>query len=449
MLNKLNSSGGNNFIKKQEEVYTKVGYEFLEELFNAIKNGHKTSESIIKYSIKKCKKKWGATYSEELIEKHIEIIGGGETENLGTISKTFPISYKITIKNLEFTPLLKGGHMFGREEQMGYHEYQLDLISAINSSFANSTQKNLQNVFANPQRYGLTHIVLENNLFGDQRCINFLLEGNLYLTLKHNTFRYADLKFTINKDNYNFLHIGEKNKFQDGYLTIGGIYFKEKDDVISNSYIRIKDNQIDRLSVAPLIHTSIEGKNKIKGFLLGKRGDETYINSGGPTKKLEFCIDWEAYSKFHHESNYIYSNRELLLSLRNRTIERQDKHQEVIINRELIRCEHARLKNEPWRRSWQEKLILYFGSWVSAHGTSLWKPFSWLAGVTLIATGLVVYCSNTYSIHDSLKVFITMLYPLIPNGTPFDLLWIYSLQKVSLYLFTYELLRVGRRFTVK
>ena len=228
-----------------------------------------------------------------------------------------------------------------------------------------------------------------------------------------------------------------------------------RDDLLpasNSSYIRVKDNYIYKLVTEMTTPAEIVGNNEVSAIIKGKRGSEATFEPETRVRNIESNLYWGPYNKINPEYKYALGNLGFFLSMRNRVVALQDKHQEVIINRELLKCKETLLKTEKLPSTWQEKLILWFGRKVSNHGTSLWRPFACVLGLNIITAPVIFYFSATdFTVVEFFRDFLNLFNPfssIAPEAHPW-LLLVYLIQKAFLYLFIYELIRVGRRFIIK
>ena len=484
------------------------------------KGAPKKHEEIIAEYSKKC--------GHELLNKHIFIVSEPSTENLGKTGESFAVTKKIVIKNLIFEcPYLpapvelsaKGGNtspVRGRN--------QLNHLVLENNLFKYDTSDGGENTYIQFILRNNSYLTLKKNVFKfvDLGCF---LHSNQYnfLNLTKNKLKqnylilvsYADkghrgarggefwavdgdfvsdssgikkleefINHAVDRDEYekleNLTLKIEGPERHDTKDLLDHDYYNKKqikvsrDDLLpipNNSYIKVKDNTIQKLSTRVSTSAEIVGKNKIDAVISGTRGNEYTFEPETKIEDIASNLYWGAYNKVNSKAGFALGNLGFFLSLKNRAIARKDKHQESIINRELLKCEEALRKDEPISKSWQERLIFWFGRFASNHGKSLMRPFLIiLIGNLFVAAMIIQFFPNIFSWDIFPQIYLTLFNPLSWNllnpasmglissignlgvkieDIPSGLLLINLIQKAFLYLLIYELIRVGRRFIVK
>ncbi|MCH9664964.1 MAG: hypothetical protein K0U41_03860 [Gammaproteobacteria bacterium] len=272
-----------------------------------------------------------------------------------------------------------------------------------------------------------------------------------------------------------FYDLVDNKKQQEGAITKedtidkGVINLRAEDvAVINQSHVIIRNNKINMMSISLPMKVTFDGKNRINCISIGgKENFDPFFKSDSHSQNdFGFDIFWGPYNKIDKKGSHVKENIEFFLYLKNRAIVNKDKSQEIIINRELTKCDAHLIKNEIFRESFQDKLILWFGGVVSDHGVSLIRPFLWLLFLNALATAFVVL-----PFHEQLLnwtsigyIFIETLNPISSIGSSIEetlveetiegagKLWvslINALQKLGFALMAYEFIRVGRRFTTK
>ncbi len=335
--------------------------------------------------------------------------------------------------------LLEGIHNFAKAYQFN----RLNILQAIDGDKGNGMNM-VGHLVASP-RIILRHKVSKElgNMADDQlQSIKVFLEVH---------------KITGNPNDQE--QIDDKDKI---YLTPEDVAF------VNKSHVIINNNEIDKLSLGLPMRVTFEGKNKMECISrwVGDNIDPFYNSDAHNKNDLGFDIFWGPYNQVDKNGNHVKENIEFFLYLKDRAIANKDKSQEIIINRELTKCDAHLIKNERWRESFQDKLILLFGRVASDHGVSLIRPFFGLLCLNVLATAFVVL-----PFHEQLLnwtsigyIFIETLNPISSIGSSIEekpieevikgagKLWvslINALQKLGFALMAYEFIRVGRRFTTK
>lgn len=224
----------------------------------------------------------------------------------------------------------------------------------------------------------------------------------------------------------------------------------------NQSHIILKDNTISNIIATIPLSASFEGKNIVKGIFHGPLEDKQPVfKSYKYEHDLGFDTYWGRYNQVDTDGEHPHANIEFFLHLKDKAIAKQDKSQEAIVSREIIKCEHHIIKREKGIESLQDQIILAFGKYVSDHGSSIVRPviaafiinFLILLGILLLeitpAKGLTLF-----------NVFWEMFNPVSNLSTNLSSKSSWTsllniLQKICLALFTYELIRVGRKFTAR
>ncbi len=249
---------------------------------------------------------------------------------------------------------------------------------------------------------------------------------------------------------------------------------------VNKSYVMFKDNKLGKLFFKFPMQIGFEGKNIIDCIFNGAHyGAAAGYDHAYSNNDIGFDIYWGPYNQIDKKGKYAKRATEFFLYLKDKVIHNQDKSQEAIINYELTKCQHKLIKKEwncckfikgQWNfKAMQDRFILGFGSIVSDHGTSLWRPIRAILSANLIAIiGLAwLSCIDIFSLEgfsylissEVIHVFVEMLNPFssasyfMQEGNckayKFLLSLINIFQKGVLYVMTYEIIRVGRRFVIK
>ena len=492
--------------KKRQQPTRTVDFSLLLELFpaadpeNSKQPAGKDIEKII------------AKHGKDLLGKHIIIKPGKGTKNIGKTSQPFAIATEILVQGLIFecpevsTPLELSAANIDRflsqetessgiqrlnhlvfKDNLFRSDIESEEVSSIEFSLSAGTYVEVkENIFEHvdlrcflqSNEYNFLEIE-RNELRRNYLAIASAIDKN-YSDAKNKTFSRVDSDFvadnTITKQIEDHINREENESSQEKLMKLVNKiesdphdsknflefnYYNKKqikisrDDLLpasNRSYIRIKDNKIYKLATEMTTPAEIVGNNEINAIVRGRRGSEATFEPETKLRNIECNLYWGPHNKINPKYKYALGNLGFFLSMRNRVIALQDKHQEAIINREVLKCKETLLETEDSASSWQEKLILWFGRKVSDHGTSLWRPFACVLGLNIV-TAPIIFCSSAadFTVVEFFRDFLNLFNPFssIPSDAHPWLLFIYLLQKAFLYLFIYELIRVGRRFIVK
>ena len=519
MFRKLKATLRDKFCnKKQSEEKITVDYALLTELF-PLWNSDETEIPLAR-NIEEVIQKYEEKYDAQLLTKHINIV---PEENKSSQKGTLP-PYKIIMRNLIFDHISESPTAYVQLELSSRIRTSIKCLVIENSLFKSDIQNKSVKPTLQISLIGDVQLKLKQNIFNlvDLLCHVDSSEDNI-VEIESNEFEQNSLNIVsgINKghggfntnrfwkvssdfiadsiaikqleefinqvkheDSYNKLKtLDERIENTTDYDIKDLLEFNYHDKKLikvarsdlwplsTKSFIKITDNTIHKLSASSFIKIDILGENTIDAIVSQIQGGRFPADPGVERTNIGFNFYWGPYNHVDPEGKYARENREFFLSLKSYAIERQDKHQEAIANRELLKCEQVLKKGEPLSRSWQEKLILLYGCVVSDHGISLWRPFIGICTMNaIVATIIVCFAPATYSDAKFLQIFLTLFNPLSWNlvnpanlsllnafsntgigikDLPSWLLFVNLCQKVLLYLLIYELIRVGRRFTVK
>ncbi len=150
------------------------------------------------------------------------------------------------------------------------------------------------------------------------------------------------------------------------------------------------------------------------------------------------------------------THKKIFATLKQKAIANKDVMQEIILQREISKCDHGIAKSEKGWGAWQDTMIFEFSKCISNYGTSWLRPLGWLTGLNLVVIGLVqLVCpeanSSLYAIFFELFNPTSYLPKLLAPETlnPVSNGWISLLfisQKVLLAFTLYEMVKIFRRF---
>jgi hypothetical protein len=173
-----------------------------------------------------------------------------------------------------------------------------------------------------------------------------------------------------------------------------------------NTIISFRDNQINTIQIGGQ-KLFFLGKNKINKISTGSLSESIYY---GPYN----ILDKERQFGIHHKSVFI--------ALKEDAINRKDKSQELIFNREVLKCEQNLLNKERkafkwfWDKSRKDRFILMFNSKSNNFGLSWTKPIAWMIGLNLVFFIILFSQISSFSLEvnvvlNSIGMFFELLLP--------------------------------------
>lgn len=214
----------------------------------------------------------------------------------------------------------------------------------------------------------------------------------------------------------------------------------------SSSYI-LQSNKFNRIV--------FNGKMNI--FLYGKNIISQMTREDGLS-----LIYWGAYQKLDSDGKYPSSHKKILMDLKETATKNKDLQQEVILSREIEKCDHALNRKEPFSSAWQDRITFTLNKEISNYGISYIKPIIIMAYINLIFT-LFLNCLVPFTDLNLLFSFFWELFnPIfqphrflnlyLPENLPDILPWISFgtiMQKLIYAICIYEIVKVIRRFRQK
>ena len=148
--------------------------------------------------------------------------------------------------------------------------------------------------------------------------------------------------------------------------------------------IRISDNKFDVLNIFGMTNFYFEGRNVIKQ-LTPSAPDYPDMTPG--ETPIESTVHWGAHQKLDKDGAHFLTHKKIFTVLKQQAIDDNDTAQEMILQREIAKCDHAIAKSERWR-AWQDRTIFGFSKWISNYGTSWARPLGWLVVLNLLSAVL-------------------------------------------------------------
>lgn len=324
-------------------------------------------------------------------------------------------------------------------------------------------------------------VILFNPSFSASFRIHFIFKNNTFLGKVE---RHNNKKYYHNID-INLYGVGsivfENNEFKDAPLNFdiedpNKSKLDPTNDVPRSKDVILENNKIEQITTPPYSKISFKSRNEI---------EKMHISES--SRKSDFGINWTPHQKINIEGHNVGVNRDSFIVLKGRAVRKNDKMQEIFLNREILKCDHHLTRQEPFWKSLQDRAIMNFGWLISNHGISLIRPFLWLLSINALLTLIVFDIRNPFDEQEFWAIFMDMFNPLsnlsteignemnqmkavnygkilyclteefiifkddmaewIVNYGKAIILTINIIHKVVLALLVYEMIRVGRRFT--
>ncbi|MCH9665254.1 MAG: hypothetical protein K0U41_05340 [Gammaproteobacteria bacterium] len=166
----------------------------------------------------------------------------------------------------------------------------------------------------------------------------------------------------------------------------------------------VKNNKILLLGITGKMGVDFKGSNEIDKLVIDDAADP---------------INWNPYQKIScKEDKDIETHLDLFLKLKGKAITRGDRFQELYLHREIVKCNHAKIKNEKLFKSLQDKIILGWIQYSSNYETSWSRPMillaSWNFLTALLLSWVMVADIDMFSILAWIKIVKMTLELFIP-----------------------------------
>ncbi|UTW59301.1 hypothetical protein KFE96_03050 [Kordiimonas sp. SCSIO 12603] len=139
--------------------------------------------------------------------------------------------------------------------------------------------------------------------------------------------------------------------------------------------VRLTDNQFTQLKPLSGIHYFFRGVNKIEQLVADAPPEYFY---------------WGQYQQLDAKGRFAHAHKQFFMQLKANAIERYDGFQELILKREIAKCESHLLKEEKsYLKSFQDRAVLFIGWFFSDYGASWIRPLTILFAVNIIIVLLV------------------------------------------------------------
>ncbi|WP_420551217.1 hypothetical protein [Tenacibaculum aiptasiae] len=181
--------------------------------------------------------------------------------------------------------------------------------------------------------------------------------------------------------------------------------------VYSNVVFSFRDNKINVINIVGK-KLFFFGKNEINKMETTDSSEDLYF---GP------------YNILDKEKNHVYHHKALFIALKEDAIKRKDKSQELIFNREVLRCEQSILKSEKksfkWLfrdKSWKDRVLLNFNEKSNNFGLSWVRPiFKWMliSNLIFIIPFLLFHYDFSWSLSNAFNTVGMFVQFLLPTNT--------------------------------
>ncbi len=209
--------------------------------------------------------------------------------------------------------------------------------------------------------------------------------------------------------------INKPNFAENSKIKVTPEQAEEADD---KCIIRISDNEFNALHVFGMTNFYFEGRNVIKQLIPYVEHDPEVV----PGKiSIEASIHWGAGQNLDEDGKYFFTHKKIFTTLKQRAIANNDTAQEMILQREIARCDHAIAKSEKWR-AWQDRTIFWFSKWISNYGTSWIWPLGWL----IVFNILIAVSAQCITGHNFKVLVILDALPKVWESLDFTILTVLS-----------------------
>ncbi len=220
-------------------------------------------------------------------------------------------------------------------------------------------------------------------------------------------------------------------------------YGKDKNTIIS-----FRDNEINAIQIGGQ-KLFFFGKNVINKISTGHLSENIYY---GPYN----ILDKERQFGIHHKA--------LFIALKEDAIKRKDRSQELIFNREVLKCEQNLLRKERktfkwfWDKSRKDRFILAFNSRSNNFGLSWTRPIAWMIGINLVFFSIFFSQISTFSFYKNdilhtIGMFFELLLPTnsiskVTGLEEINKIWeaLNIIKNIFLTALIYQILNAFRRF---
>ena len=150
--------------------------------------------------------------------------------------------------------------------------------------------------------------------------------------------------------------------------------------------------------------------------------------------------------------------KDVLMDLREIAEKRKDEFQAGLLNREIMKCDHALIRQEKVRfASIQDRLTLWVNEWLTDYGVSWLRPLGLLVLMNMGFAFLVAELTTEEPQVATVLYYLSQAFNPISNPFNYDgesvlpnevlSISLHVAQKALFALFLYEIIRVGRRHT--
>ena len=209
---------------------------------------------------------------------------------------------------------------------------------------------------------------------------------------------------------------------------------------------RITDNEFTQLNLLNGVHYYFRGSNIINQLVADTPSEHFH---------------WGQYQQLDTKGKFAHAHKQFFMKLKANTIEKHDGFQELILKREIAKCESHLIKEEKsFRKAFQDRVVLWIGKEFSDYGASWTQP---LLILFLTNFNITLYFFNYYCLYKGYEfnfgyIFAELFNPVSnladTMGTKYaKASWLMStvntFQKLIFAGTAYEIIKVFRRFSGK
>ncbi len=400
----------------------------LHDYKERIKNNSPNEESILDAYVESI----NAKAKEHELEDHIFVKKLKGPISAKEINDILHYKYKITIFNLNI-----------RCKDDVHDNITVDVFSGNKDGSASYKYS------ANPHTTGL-FFEFKNNFF---KLNSLQRRGYLKVTLGHcvnwffvgNSFEGVNFAAQILAPAVARLDF-KNNNFKNNEVNIDAI---DEQPYETKCIITISNNEFNNLCIKGNGNFHFTGENTIRQLKI--MSIDYYETSR--LRPLPI-VHWGAHQKLDEDGRYFFAHKKIFITLKQKATANGDTTQEMILQREIAKCDHAIVKSEKGWGTYQDKAIFGFSKWISNYGTSWIRPLLLLTVLNLVVACLVqLICSETKA--TFLVVFFELFNPTsyLPKllgsegaGVSGLISFLFISQKIVLAFTLYEMIKIFRRF---
>lgn len=211
--------------------------------------------------------------------------------------------------------------------------------------------------------------------------------------------------------------------------------------------VALEENYVLRINECKMESFSMCGAGKV--FFRGRNHIKKISTNSVPSN-----VYWGQNQKVDTEGKNPHYNKKFFLMLRENAIEKSDKRQVLILDREVRICDYYITKEEPFLVSFEDRFIYQFTSIISNHGISWFRPIVLLLSFNvLLAYIVLISIGYDYEVINILDLSVRLLNPIanvstyMVDDSGFLSPLLNVLHKAVMGLTAYDLIKTFRRFT--